>query len=320
MEVLPDDLLQAPQAPFVCGQGGWWVLDSGAVVLDEEAVREVAAPYPGLVTVGSGEAGDLVLLNLARACAVLLDGNPVHIAEVCTSLALELGMSPWASEVEVVTVGFGEELPQLLPTARIAHMQQAAHALRDLSERLLEAHQMPETRHQPYVLLCASSLDPDTAWEFADVIDKAGTLPVTLIAPAGTAAAHFPEAQILNASLSTPQRLDSIGAEITLQRLEHAAYLQIITALRVSAQPAHPAEGPWQDVPAEPDGMARSEQAERRESLVPAASAGASTVTRAADASGEIFPALLAAGAEPAGLPVPAATATATQAEERRDP
>ncbi|MFF7595178.1 hypothetical protein [Streptomyces mirabilis] len=27
-------------------------------------------------------------------------------------------MSPWASDVEVVTIGFGEDLPQLRPTAR----------------------------------------------------------------------------------------------------------------------------------------------------------------------------------------------------------
>ncbi|MEU3919619.1 hypothetical protein [Streptomyces sp. NPDC029004] len=185
MEVLPEDLAQGPQEPFVSGKGGWRVLAADAALLDEEAAREVPAPYPGLITIGSTEAGDLLLLNLARVPAVLLDGNPVHITEMCTSLALELGMSPWASEVEVVTVGFGEDLPQLLPTARIAHMRQAAHALRDLSERLLEAHQMPEASHQPYLLLCASPLDPDTAWEFADVIDKAGTVPVTLVAPAG---------------------------------------------------------------------------------------------------------------------------------------
>ncbi|MCF2435644.1 hypothetical protein LV779_18300 [Streptomyces thinghirensis] len=51
-----------------------------------------------------------------------------------------------------------------------------AHALRDLTERLLEAHQLPDTVHQPYLLLCASVLDADTAWEFADVIDKAGDI------------------------------------------------------------------------------------------------------------------------------------------------
>ncbi|MET9388534.1 hypothetical protein ABZY09_48180 [Streptomyces sp. NPDC002928] len=52
------------------------------------------APYPGLVTIGSTETGDLLLLNLAQLPALLLDGNPAHITEVCTSLALELGMSP----------------------------------------------------------------------------------------------------------------------------------------------------------------------------------------------------------------------------------
>ncbi|MGW7260819.1 LysM peptidoglycan-binding domain-containing protein [Streptomyces sp. NPDC054834] len=303
VEVLPEDLTAAPAAPFVAGQGGWWALPSDAVVLDEDAAREVPAPYPGLVTIGSTETGDLLLLNLAGLPALLLDGNPVHITEVCTSLALELGMSPWASEVEVVTVGFGEDLPQLLPTARIAHMRQAAHALRDLSERLLEAHQMPETEHQPYLLLCASSLDADTAWQFADVIDKAGTVPVTLIAPASTAAAHFPEAEILNASLHEPQNLDYAGVDITVQRLEHAAYLQITTALKVSGQASHPAEGPWQDVPDEPDHMQQPERTAPEETAAAAASAVPSvSLAAASDAGSGVFPALLAASADPSGL------------------
>lgn len=321
VEVLPEDLAEEPQAPFVSGKGGWWVLAADAVLLDEEAALEVPAPYPGLVTIGSTEAGDLLLLNLAQVPAVLLDGNPVHITEMCTSLALELGMSPWASEVEVVTVGFGEDLPQLLPTARIAHMRQATHALRDLSERLLEAHQMPETSHQPYLLLCASSLDADTAWEFADVIDKAGTVPVTLIAPASTAAAHFPEAEILNASLSEPQHLDYVGTEITVQRLEHAAYLQITAALKVSAQPAHPAEGPWQDVPDEPDSVQQPAQPTPEESAAPAPEAATSpSSTPAADVSGEVFPALLAATTDPSALRLLPTAAPSPRAEEEHDP
>ncbi|MFD4955315.1 LysM peptidoglycan-binding domain-containing protein [Streptomyces sp. NPDC058451] len=320
VEVLPEDLVQEPQAPFISGKGGWWILDSDAVVLDEDAARGVPAPYPGLVTIGSTEAGDLLLLNLAQLPALLLDGNPVHITEVCTSLALELGMSPWASEVEVVTVGFGEDLPQLLPTTRIAHMRQASHALRDLTERLLEAHQMPETQHQPYLLLCASSLDEDTAWQFADVIDKAGTVPVTLIAPASTAAVHFPEAEILNASLSTPQQLDSVGAEITVQRLEHASYLQITTALKVSAQPSHPAEGPWQYVPEEPDSVHQPEQTQPQEPAVPATDAGRRPwVTQAADVNSNVFPALLAA-TDPTGLRLPLTAKPVPQAEENHAP
>ncbi|WP_019076024.1 LysM peptidoglycan-binding domain-containing protein [Streptomyces hokutonensis] len=304
VEVLPEDLAQEPPAPFTSGKAGWWVLPADADLLDEETAHQVPAPYPGLATIGSTEAGDLILLNLARVSAVLLDGNPVHITEVCISLALELGMSPWASDVEVVTVGFGEDLPGLLPTARIAHMRHATHALRDLSERLLEAHQLPETSHQPYLLLCSAALDTDTAWEFAEVIDKAATVPVTLIAPASAAAAHFPEAEILNSSLSTPQPLDFVGADITVQRLEHAAYQQITNALTLSAQSAHPAEGPWQDVPDEPDSAAPPKQTTPAEPPATPASDAAPTsppVSPAADGDG-VFPALLAATTDPSGL------------------
>ncbi|MET7607062.1 LysM peptidoglycan-binding domain-containing protein [Streptomyces avermitilis] len=322
VEVLSEDLARKPQAPFVTGQAGWWVLPAETVLLDEETAREVPAPYPGLVTIGSTETGDLLLLNLPRVPALLLDGNPLHITEMCTSLALELGMSPWASDVEIVTIGFGENLPQLLPTARIAHMRQATHALRDLSERLLEAHQIPETSPQPYVLLCASSLDADTAWEFADLIDKAGTVPVTLVAPASTAAAHFPEAEILNASLSEPQHLDSVGTQITVQRLAHAAYLQITAALKVSAQHANPAEGPWQDVPAEPDSVQQPvnsapEEPTPRESSTPAADAAPSPpLTPTADGSSEIFPALLAATTDPSGPRLQPTAAPTPQTED----
>lgn len=319
LDVLPEDLAHEPRAPFTAGRNGWWLLPADAPLLDEEAALEVPAPYPALVTIGSTEAGDLLLLNLAQVPALLLDGNPTHITEVCTSLALELAMSPWAAEVEIVTIGFGQDLPQLLPTARIAHMRQAAHALRDLSERLLEAHQMPETQHQPYLLLCASALDPDLAWEFADVIDKAGTVPVTLVAPASTAAAHFPEAEILNASLGEPQQLDYTGTQITLQRLEHAAYLQITTALKVSGQPSHPAEGPWKDVPDEPDSRQQPQRLTREGSTAPTSDAATRPSTvEAADVSAGVFPALLTASTDPAALRLlPAAEAPA---EAKEDP
>jgi hypothetical protein len=320
LEVLPEDLAAEPQAPFATGAAGWWLLPADARLLDEEAAREVPAPYPGLVTVGSTDSGELVLVNLAQVPALLLDGNPLHITEVCTSLALELGMSPWAGEAEVVTIGFGQDLPHLLPTGRIAHMRQPAHALRDLTERLLEAHQMPEAQHQPYLLLCAAALDADSAWQFADVIDKAGTIPLTLIAPASSAAAHFPEAEILNASVHTPQQLDHLGTEITVQRLEHAAYQQITTALAVSGQPPEEAEGAWQEVPDEPDSRTHCppHTAEDPHPAGHFADTEASTAAAQGLSDSEVFPALLAASADPAVLRLlPAAYGRGTdQAEE----
>ncbi|MEU2502766.1 LysM peptidoglycan-binding domain-containing protein [Streptomyces pseudogriseolus] len=316
VHVLPEDLSHKPPAPFVPGKDGWWVLDADAVLLDEDAARDVPAPCPALVTIGNMETGDLVLLNLARTSALLLDGNPVHITEVCTSLALELAMSPWAGDVEVVTIGFGEDLPQLLPTTRIAHMRQPTHALRDLTERLLEAHQLPDTAHQPHLLLCASVLEAETAFAFADVLDKAGDVPVTLVAPASTAAPHFPDAEILNASLSTPQTLDSVGRAVTVQRLEHAAYLQITAALRVAAQPAHAAEGAWEEVPDEATGVDRSEHEEQSAAPGPLTVSG-DAVVQDTKAGSEVFPALLAAATDPASLPLlPAAAPTAQPQEE----
>ncbi|MEU3282060.1 hypothetical protein [Streptomyces antibioticus] len=302
VEVLPDDLAQEPLVPFTSGQGGWWDLPAEAGLLDEEAAHEVPAPYPGLATIGSTTSGDLLLLNLTELPALLLDGDPVHVIEVCTSLALEVGMSPWASDVEIVTVGFGEELPHLLPTARIAHMRRPSHALRDLGERLLEAHQIPEARHQPYLLLCASALDEDTAWQFADAIARAGTAPVTLIAPASTAAARFPEAEILNASSSEPQHLDPVGTDITVQRLEHAAYQQIATALKVSGQPPHTPEGPWRNVPDELNSTGRPQQATTPEKPAAVPAASVPSPESATGASGTVFPALLAAATDPSRL------------------
>ncbi|MCW8101685.1 LysM peptidoglycan-binding domain-containing protein [Streptomyces tauricus] len=311
LEVLPEDLALEPPAPFMTGRDGWWVLPAEAELLDDEAARDVPAPYPGLVTLGSTEGGDLLLVNLAQVPALLLDGDPARITEVCTSLAVEIGMSPWGSVVEVVAVGFGEDLPRLLPTSRIMHMQEVVHALRDLAERLLEVHQMPEASHHPYLLLCAATLDEDTAWQFADVIDKA-RIPVTLVAPAATAAVHFPDAEILNAELDAPQRLDYADAEITVQRLERAAYQQIVTALAVSGQPAAPAEGPWEDVPDEPEPEMMSPPAGAEFDVH---AAGADTYaarqapvapvtvrTGAGDHESDVFPALLAASADPAGL------------------
>ncbi|MFJ5779253.1 hypothetical protein [Streptomyces sp. NPDC093094] len=313
VEVLPEELTQDPAAPFVPGRGGWWTLPADAGLLAEETARDVSAPYPGLVTLGSTASGELLLVNLAQLPALLLDGDPVHVTEVCTSIALELSMSPWATDIEIIAVGFGEELPTLLPTMRIAHMREPAHALRDLNARVLEAHQVPDAGYQPYVVLCATELEADLAWQFADAIAHAGKVPVTLIAPAGTAAARFPEADILNASQSEPQMLGHIGTTITVQRLEHDAYQQITTALKTSQEPAEPAEGPWEDVPDEP-----SRPRQPRPPAAQPAPSPLSSRAPAGDAGVHVFPALLAASTDPSGLPVaspaPYATGPADEA------
>ncbi|MGW2866444.1 LysM peptidoglycan-binding domain-containing protein [Streptomyces sp. NPDC001205] len=241
-----------PRAPFVEAEGGWWALPSTATLLNAGEAAAVPAPCPALTTIGATEDGSVVLLNLAHTRILLLDGAVEHVREVCTSIALELGMSPWAEHLEIVTLGFGDELPQLLPTTRIAHKREPGHAVRDLADWMLTTHQQPHTTDQPYLLLCATELDNDTAWQLAEALDKAGDLPVILVAPAAPIGRHFPDAPVLDASSSAFQDLEEIGLAVRLQRLAESAFQQIAAELRTSGQPPHPAQGPWQNTPSEP--------------------------------------------------------------------
>ncbi|MER7578142.1 hypothetical protein ABTY03_41585, partial [Streptomyces sp. NPDC126514] len=118
-------------------------------------------------------------------------------------------------------------------------------------------------------------------------------------------------AKILNADLDEPQQLDYTGTETTMQRLGCAAYQQIATALAVSGQPAAPAEGPWEKIPDEPEPAMTSRwaMAEPDDHVVGASAlaANGSSVAPLAPVTvhtsdSEVFTALLAASADPAGL------------------
>ncbi|MFE5841981.1 LysM peptidoglycan-binding domain-containing protein [Streptomyces niveus] len=324
LAVLPADPATPPLPPFTnSGDGdGWWTLPHDAGLLPSDDAQQIPAPYPALVTIGATESGDLILLNLPHHQVLLLAGEPAHVEAALLSLALELGMSPWSTDTEVVVAAFGDGLPQLLPTSRIAHMTQPDHAARDFSQRLLETQQLPDASLHPHVIMCAA-LDPDAAWQLAESIDRAGALPVALIAPAAGVETYFPHAEVLDVSAPVPQDLEGIGAPVTVQRLEPAAYQQIVTALAVSGEPANPPQGPWRNVPGEeqaphsptaPGPGPHSEQqppapAEKAEEEAPLEWAPSrpheqGPEQNSADTNG-VFTALMTGSGDPAGIPMP---------------
>lgn len=309
LSVLPVDEDSTPLAPFTAGQDGWWHLPDDAELLDEDQARDVAAPYPAFVTIGADErTGDLVLLNMATDRVVLLDGAEDDVRQVCRSIILELAMSDWSERLEIITLGFGEDLIRLLPTLRFGYRQKAEHALRDLADWMLASVQLPGESGDAYLLVCASSLDPDSAWQLAEMLDKAGDLTVMVIAPAEHTARHFADAQVLDIAATGPQHLDGTDVELIIQRIDDAAYQQITTDLHISGQPPHPAEGAWQAVPQEPSDSAPASQ---MRPTPPAEEADAPQTASFGPADLGVFPALLAMGSGADGKPTEASAAAA---------
>lgn len=249
IEVLPDDVSAAPQTPFTTAHAGWWHLpdDVDLPVPDDEA----EPPYPALVTLGTDTANSLVLANLPAWEVVLVDGDPIACAETIACMATELALGPHADYVEVVAAGLGA-MGADLQAFGVQYLPDVPQAAGAFAARILEAHQDPEDRGIPYVMLCGGDPDADTAWQIAETLDHSRDLtPCVLVLPA-SAASVFPDAEVLDASADAPQHVSALGTDVLLQRLDAASIAQLAAAYRQTCRPAEGPEGVWKHVPPEP--------------------------------------------------------------------
>ncbi|MEU6375477.1 hypothetical protein [Streptomyces sp. NPDC046909] len=295
VHVLPADPASPPLAPFTAGDDGRWILPADAA-LPTAATSQAPAPYPALVTLGTTEDGELALVNLALLPALLLDGEPHQVAEVCTALTVEVAISPWAHDAEIITTGCAPDLARHLPATHLTQVADAAQALQETSERLLEAHQLPRASRQPLIVVCAGPLPADTARQFAD-LTTTRLRALTLIAPAPSTAPHFPHAPVLDASHHQPQHLEQIGARIRLQHLTPAAYQEIITTLHDSGTHTGPDNAAGSTRETELSGSSATAAAPP-DGMPPGPSPTAAPAAPHQDVPGEddgVFPALLTA-------------------------
>ncbi|MFJ3446015.1 hypothetical protein ACIPM2_33130 [Streptomyces sp. NPDC086081] len=313
LAVLPGDEALAPPSPFTRGDDGWWHLPADADLGEEDTAHTLPAPYPALATIGTTSLDGheaLLLLNLADPQAVLLEGHPTDVEEVLTALTIELITSPRNNAAEIISTGFGQDLLHSSPGPRATYLSQAADAVQEMSERLLEAAQLPHPELRPHVLLSTHPLHDELAARTAELAQKAAPLPLTLIAPTDTGTTrHFPQATVLNASHHGPQHVDRLATSVTLQRLTRSDYLQAITALTT----LHETDLTENDAPSGADDSAtpRANPAPHQ----PAATAITNAAdrpapghtNRAAHTAGAVFPALLAHGAHSSTPGTPAA-------------
>ncbi|MCW2874808.1 LysM peptidoglycan-binding domain-containing protein, partial [Actinacidiphila oryziradicis] len=254
VQLLIDDPATELLPPFAAGNApGTWILDPVCPLLSGDALREVPAPYPGLVTLGADENADLLLVNLLYTGALLLDGGDDDVLAVGRALALEAGTSGWTDHTEIVTIGLGARLATLLPQGRVRTMPHLPSVVADLGALLVEVHQQSSSpdggpEPLPWILICAGDVAPEQAWQLADAVSAARELPVAVVLPASEATrAAFPDAEQIAVAPDVPVTLPHLGAgPVQLQRLTDEQYRQYVHALEVAEQPAEPATGAWQ--------------------------------------------------------------------------
>ncbi|TSB28905.1 hypothetical protein FNJ62_09580 [Streptomyces benahoarensis] len=240
-----------PPEPWEPGQDQmFWRLERAAVPrLSQD--EETAAPYPGLVSLGTLD-GARLLLNLeAVPGLVTLTGAPAARTAVLSSLAAELATNGWSDRMTVTLVGFGAGLPALAPT-RLRHLPDTAALLESLEaetghrRRALAAagHDSVLTgrtgraRHAqsaPHLVLLAAEPSPDEARRLAALAADSGRLGIGYLL--ATATADVPGAT-WQLEITPEGRLIAplLGLDLAAQQLPDAQHAAVV-ALFASATP-----------------------------------------------------------------------------------
>ncbi|MFF5211441.1 BTAD domain-containing putative transcriptional regulator [Streptosporangium sp. NPDC000396] len=124
-------------APWTAHDGGqvWRLPAHEGRMLDERALSDAPAPYPGLVSLGSDGEGR-VLVDLEAAHGLISVRGPQTTAALA-ALAVELATNRWSDRMRITLVGFGEELAVIAPD-RIRYAGSLAEVLPDLEVRASE--------------------------------------------------------------------------------------------------------------------------------------------------------------------------------------
>ncbi|MGW1768229.1 LysM peptidoglycan-binding domain-containing protein [Streptomyces sp. NPDC002073] len=234
-----------PIAPFTAGSTPRsWTLDPQAELLPAEQLADIAAPYPGLVTLGADDEG-LVLIDIMTCRVLLLDGTDEEVLEVARAVALELGTCAWTDYSEILTTGLGTRLAGLLPQGRIRTMPHLPAIATDLGELMLEAHQSGE-QVLPWLAIGGGEMEEEHLVQLADALAAGRSLETGVVLPASEAARRcFPHAEVIDITHVEKTSVSVLETVVELQRITDEQYRQYVHALQVSTQDPEPAAQPW---------------------------------------------------------------------------
>jgi hypothetical protein len=240
----------APE-PWTAHDGGqiWRLPAHEGRRIDERALAGFAAPYPGLVSLGTNGAGR-VLVDLEAAHG-LINVTGSHTTAALSALAVELATNRWSDRMRITLVGFGEDLTLIAPE-RVRYAGTLAEVLPELEARAQTppgpgevltgrvGGRAADPAWPPHYLL--SAIRPDT--------DEARRLAVLARAGSRTAAGYVVAGDVPHATwtwdIGTDGRVraDALGLEVAAQLLPRGHYDAVIdlfrTAQRTDGDPLLP--------------------------------------------------------------------------------
>ncbi|MPZ93852.1 MAG: hypothetical protein GEU96_02825 [Propionibacteriales bacterium] len=232
-----------PEGWYSDDDGRMWTVDR-ATAEALEVPREVLAPYPGLVTVGTLDDGTLVLLDLETAPGLVSLGGDLETArEVGASMAVELATNLWSDDVSVTLVGFGDDLTELAPhrTRRVDNLDDV---LVDLEQHRSRQHNVCVRSGLDSVIRGRQMRADRELWK-PQFLVLSGVPSQEHLARLGELAAdprHAIGVVTIGDVVSAPWRMvvgadgrltnNLLGLEVTAQRLGVAAYTKVVDLFR----------------------------------------------------------------------------------------
>ncbi|MFE7974676.1 BTAD domain-containing putative transcriptional regulator [Streptomyces shenzhenensis] len=246
-----------PPAPWQLGQDQtFWMLARA----DAERYEDVdtAAPYPGLVSLGTMDDSRLLLNLEAVPGLVSLSGREADRAAVFASVAAELATNGWSDRMTITLVGFGADLTPLAPN-RLRHLDGIEALIETMEaetrqrrgalgaaghDSVLTGRTGPaqHTRWAPHLVLLAAQPSAEDALRLAELAADAGRLGIGYLV--GTETGELPGAA-WEMEITTEGRLLAplLGLELDAQLLP-AVQQRAVVELFADADPERDPDGP----------------------------------------------------------------------------
>ncbi|MFD3585643.1 hypothetical protein [Streptomyces sp. NPDC058683] len=246
-----------PPAPWQLGQDQtFWTLSRADAEHYEDT--DAAAPYPGLVSLGTMDDSRLLLNLEAVPGIVSLSGREADRAAVFASVAAELATNGWSDRMTITLVGFGADLTPLAPN-RLRHLD-GVEALFETMEAetrqrrgalgaadhhsVLTGRTGPaqHTRWAPNLVLLATQPSAEDAVRLAELAADAARLGIGYLV--GTESADLPGASwAMEITPDGKLLAPLLGLELDAQLLP-AVQQRAVVELFVEADPERDPDGP----------------------------------------------------------------------------